>query len=152
MTASIIRVDGAEAYDLLFTEHLSMLSTTEQDTMQRSLRNSAQVWIGRNDEDILVVWGLIAPTLMSDTAYLWMFHTVHLRKHTFMLVRHSQHIMQEMLKDFPTIVGHVRVEAKQSRQWLRWLGAEFGEPINNYVVPFTIKAKSQWQQDLVQSA
>jgi len=152
MTASIIRIDGAEAYDLIFTEHLSMLTPIEQDTMQRSLRNSSRVWMGMDDDKIIAMWGLIAPTLMSDMAYLWMYHTKHLHGHTFMFIRHSQRAVQEMLEDYPTIIGHAALRNQRSRQWLTWLGAEFGEPINDKVIPFTIKASPQWQQDSVQSA
>jgi hypothetical protein len=46
-----------------------------------------------------------------------------------------------MLKEFPIIVGHTAINNHSGQQWLRWLGAEFGEPINDIVVPFTIKAK-----------
>lgn len=152
MTASIIRVDGAEAYDLIFTEHLSMLTVIEQETMQRSLMNSSRVWMGMNDDKIIAMWGLIPPTLMSDVAYLWMYHTKHLHGHTFMFIRHSQRAVQDMLKEFPTIVGHAALRNHRSRQWLRWLGAEFGDPINDKIIPFTIKASSQWQLDSAQSA
>lgn len=153
MTARIIRVDGAEAYDLIFTEHLSMLSEIEQETMQRSLTNSSWVWLGMDDADIIAIWGLIPPTLMSDVAYLWMYHTKHLSKHTFMFIRHSQRAVEEMLQQYPTIVGHTAIINRRAQQWLRWLGAEFSDPINNKVIPFTIKAKPQWaQQDSVQSA
>lgn len=153
MTASIIRVDGPEAYDLIFPEHLSMLTSIEQETMQRALRNSTLVWLGMSDEKILALWGLIPPTLLSDTAYLWMFHTKHLDEHKFVFIRHSQRVIERMLQQFPSIVGHVAITNRRAQQWLRWLGAEFGDPINNVAFPFTIKAKaSQWQQDSVQSA
>lgn len=142
MTASIIRLDGAEAYDLIFTEHLSMLSTIEQETMQRALGNSSRVWMGMDDTVILAMWGLIPPTLMSDTAYLWMFHTKHLSKHTFMFIRHSQRAVEEMLKEYPTIVGHCAIVNIRAHQWLRWLGASFGDPISDKALPFTIKAAS----------
>lgn len=152
MTASIIRVDGASAYDLIYTDHLATLSTIEQETMQRSLMNSSHVWVGMNDEKIVALWGLIPPTLMSDIAYLWMYHTKHLDGHTFRFIRHSQLAIRLALNEFPTIVGHVAIANRRAQQWLRWLGAEFGSPINSTVLPFTIKASSQWQLDSARSA
>lgn len=151
MTSSIIRLSSTEAYDLIYTEHLSMLSVIEQETIQRSLMNSSGIWMGMDDDKIIAMWGLIPPTLMSDVAYLWMYHTKHLHNHVFRFIRHSQYAVKEMLREFPTIVGHTAVGADRSIQWLRWLGAEFGEPINNDFIPFTIRAP-QWQQDLAQSA
>jgi hypothetical protein len=87
---------------------------------------------------------------MSERAYLWLFTTEHLHNHVFMFIRHSQRAVQEMLTEFPTIVGHAALGSTRSIQWLRWLGAEFTEPVGQFL-PFTIKAK-QWPQDLVQSA
>lgn len=152
MTATILRVDGAEAYDLIFTEHLSMLTAIEQDTMKRSLANSSRVWLGMDNGKILAMWGLIPPTLMSDVAYLWMRHTEHLREHKFVFIRHSQRMVQQMLEDYPTIVGHCACANTRAQQWLRWLGATFDEPLNDTYVSFTIKASPKWQLDSAQSA
>lgn len=152
MTTRIYSLDSSEAYDLIYRDHLAMLSEVEQETMHRALENSSRLWIGVDGDKVLALWGLIPPTLLSDTAYLWLFTTEHLTGHTFVLIRHSQRAVQEMLKEFPTIVGHAKVGARRSMQWLRWLGAVFEEPINNVAIPFTIKAKQQWPQDSAQSA
>jgi hypothetical protein len=149
--ASIIRTTGAEAYDLIYQEHLSMLSKINQETMQRAMMNSSRVWIGEDDGAVIGVWGLIPPTLMSDVAYLWLFTTKNLTRHTFIFIRHSQKAVQAMLSEFPCIVGHAEIGNRRSLQWLKWLGAEFGEPVSDKAIPFTIKAK-QWPQDLAQSA
>lgn len=151
MTASIFRLEGAEAYDLIFTEHLATLSAESQETMHRSMVNSSRVWLGADDAKVLAIWGLIPPTLMSDVAYLWLFTTKNLVGHEFMLVRHSKRAIESALLEFPTIVGHCAVDNRKAQQWLRWLGAEFGETQLGKVIPFTIRAK-QWQPDSVQSA
>jgi hypothetical protein len=151
MTVEIIRPSAADAYDLIYPDHLATLSMIEQETMRRSIMNSAQLWLGKDDAAILAMWGLISPTLMSDRAYLWLYTTKHLPGHTFGLVRRSQRIVRGMLDDYSTIVGHCKLDALRSQQWLRWLGAEFGPPIDNITIPFTIKAQ-QWQQDSAQLA
>jgi hypothetical protein len=149
--ASIIRITGQEAYDLIYEEHLSTLSTINQETMQRAMANSTRVWLGEDDGAVIAVWGLIPPTLMSDVAYLWLFTTKNLTRHTFIFIRHSQKAVQAMLSEFPMIIGHAELANHKSIQWLKWLGAEFGEPIAGKAIPFTIKAK-QWPQDSAQSA
>jgi hypothetical protein len=151
MTASIIRLEDAAAYALLSSEHLATLPDIDQETMHRAIMNSTRMWLGEDDGKIIAMWGLIPPTLLSDEAYLWLFTTKHLQSHVFMFIRHSQRAMKEMLREYPIIVGHAKLDALRSRQWLRWLGAEFGDPVGNNIIPFTIKA-SQWQQDSVQSA
>jgi len=150
MTASIIQLPGAEAYNLLFPEHLSILSVINQETMQRAMTNSSRTWLGTFDEKIVAAWGLIPPTLMSDRAYLWLFTTKHFDGHEFIFIRHSQRAVRAMLEEFPTIVGHGIVGADKSLRWLRWLGAEFSDPQGDFL-PFTIKA-NKWHRDLVQSA
>lgn len=144
MTTTIIRVESTEAYDLLYEEHLSMLPVINREAMQRAIMNSSQIWLGTDDGKVLALWGLIPPTILSDVAYLWLHTTRHLTGHTFVLVRHSQRLVQDMLHDYPTIVGHGTVGARRSLRWLRWLGAEFGEPQGQFL-PFKIEA-NKWPQ------
>jgi hypothetical protein len=150
MTAHIARLPGLEVYDLIFAEHLSMLPSMDQDTIHRTMANSAQCWVGMDDGAVVATWGLIPPTFLSDRAYLWLYTTDHLTSHVFQLIRHSQRAVQQMLEEYPTLIGHGRVGSTKSLRWLRWLGAVFEEPQGEFL-PFTIKA-SQWQQRSAQSA
>lgn len=149
MTASILKVTTDEAWDLIFFDHLSMLSTVDQETMNRALRNSSHIWLGLDEDKIVALWGLIPPTILSDCAYLWLFTTKHLTKHEFKFIRHSQRAVQEMLEKYPLIVGNTLRENRQAIRWLKWLGAEF-IPSDNPVLYFEIK--HSWQPQLVQSA
>lgn len=139
MSAAIKRTTGTEAYDLIFPDHLAMLPTVNQETMRRSMANSRWVWIGSEGSKILCVWGLIPPSLLSDRAYLWLFTTEHMREHVFLFVRYSQRAVREMLQVYPVIVGHAQVGADRSIRWLRWLGAQFGDP-QGQLIPFEIRA------------
>lgn len=152
MQASIIRVNPGEAIDLISLDYLPMLADIDQETIVRSIKNSSRTWAGMVDDRLVCMWGLIPPTLMSDTAYLWLITTKHLHGHEFLFIRHSQRAVQSMLEEFPEIVGHTLIENRRAIQWLRWLGAEFGEPINNTAYPFTIRRHHKWQPDSVQSA
>lgn len=144
MSAAIQRLNGSEAWDLIYPRCLATLSEINQETMQRSINNSLHVWIGYNDTDILAFWGLIPPTLLSDRAYLWLMTTEHMHSHQFMFIRWSQRAVEEMVREYPLIVGHCAVSATKSIRWLRWLHAEFTEP-QGQLIPFTIKASS-WPQ------
>lgn len=148
---TVVRVDGAAAYDLIYPDHFAKLSNIWQDGMKRAMRNSSHVWIGLEGPNrIVAAFGLIAATTLSDSAYLWLFTTEHMTP-CYAFVRQSKRLIAEMLELYPTIVGHGSVGAERSLRWLRWLGAEFGEPQGPFL-PFTIKASQQWPQDLAQSA
>lgn len=151
MSLEIVRFSGALAYDLIYPLHLAKLDTIAQESMKRATHNSSHVWIAYSEDKILALWGLIPPSLLSDMAYLWLFTTEHFTEHSLVCVRHSQRMIQEALREYPTIVGHGTVGAKRSLRWLRWLGAEFTDPQGD-LLPFTIKAKASWPQDSAQSA
>jgi hypothetical protein len=102
------------------------LNVGDDNVLRTCLKISLYSYCGKVDGDIACVWGLAPPTLLSDQAYLWLWHNSDLvDQHKFLFVRHSQLMMEQMLKEFPTIVGHVKVGAEKSKRWLRWLGAEF---------------------------
>jgi hypothetical protein len=140
MTIDIQRLSGHEAYDLIYPAHLAMLPVSDQQVMHQSMANSTRVWLGWDDEKIICVWGLVPPTLLSDRAYLWLYTTQHLTSHVFHLVRHSQRMVQQMLKEFPELAGHCAIDQPKSIRWLKWLGAKFGDPQGPFL-PFTIKAQ-----------
>ena len=110
------------------------------------MTNSTMLWIGCVDDDPLCIYGLTAPTFLSDRAYLWLWTTSHFDQHVFTFIRHSQRVVEDMLRHYPTIIGHGQVGADRSLRWLRWLGAEFG-PQQGQLLPFIITAKATpWQR------
>jgi len=133
-------ISGLMAYDMMFEEHLSAALPVEQDTMHRAMRNSEYVWLCMQDDKIICVWGLIAPTLLSDRAYLWMYTTKYMQEHVFTFVRHSQRALEAALERYPIIVGHTLIGNDKAIRWLKWLGAKFQEP-QGQALPFYITWK-----------
>lgn len=136
MIVNIDRVDKIKVTDLGVP-----MSVEDLSLMAFCLRVSAYLWEGKVDGKIACIWGLVPPTILSDTAYLWLYTTSVVDEHKFTFVRHSQRVLEVMLKEFSTIVGHCHVDASRSIQWLKWLGAEFGHP-NGKLIPFTIRKKN----------
>lgn len=101
---------------------------------------SVVVWQAKVGAELVGLFGLIPPTLMSNQAYLWLHTTPAWDEHKFILVRFSQRMMEVMLAEYPKIVGHCHIENVRAMRWLKWLGAVFHEPIG-YKVPFTIRKK-----------
>jgi hypothetical protein len=116
------------------------MSDRQSEIINLCQRLSAQVYLGYIDNRLIACWGLVPPTVFSGYAYLWMYTTPLVREHQFTFVRRSQIIIKDMLKSYPTIVGHCVADATDSIRWLRWLGASFEMPIGN-LVPFTIRRR-----------
>jgi hypothetical protein len=108
-----------------------------QRTMDFCLLMSTVIWAGFIDKRLACIWGVIPPTLMSSQAYLWLYTTDVIKGHEFILVRHSQLVIKEILEEYPSIVGHALMGADKSIRWLKWLGAEFGYP-QGTGIPFRI--------------
>lgn len=115
------------------------LSEADARIMDRCLKTSTSTFIGKVDDEVICSWGLVPPTVLSNQAYLWLYTTPALADHKFLFVRHSQRVVEDMLQEFPTIVGHVVIGNDLAFRWLRWLGATFGVP-QGKMVPFRIEA------------
>lgn len=139
MSASIARLLGSEAFDLVYPDYISRLPSEHQYIMRRHMVNSSRCWIVYEDDKVLCFLGLIPPTILSDRAYLWLHTTEHLREHVFIFVRHSQRVVQEILTEYPIIVGHTEVTNTKAIRWLRWLGAVYG-PLDGPLLTFEIRA------------
>lgn len=133
----IYHTNGPKLLDLIYRDCLAMLPTHNQEIMTRSLRNSPDAWVAYHDEMVLGFCGLIPPTLLSDTAYLWMFTTPGFAEHRTACLRQSRKLLQDALQRYPIIVGHCSMV---SQRWLQWLGATLLPPQGDFI-PFEIKAK-----------
>ena len=109
------------------------------ETMRKCVRRSAKIYYGEVNGQVACVWGLIPPTILSDSAYLWLLTTDIVAENKFLFVRHSQRYVEEMLKEFPLIIGDCMLDNPQAVRWLRWLGAHFHDPVDGRL-PFSIRA------------
>ena len=110
------------------------------DVLRTCYTYSEERWVGLADGQIACLWGLIPPSILSDRAYLWLYHNELVNEHKFAFVRHSQRQVQIMLEHYPTIIGDCLIGNRLGRRWLEWLGASFGDPKEKFI-PFKIKAK-----------
>ena len=140
-----IRVESISRSSLL-----EMITEAEGDRLTEEhakyfdefIRAATTTWVGLIDEKLIGAIGLIPPSLLSDRTYIWFYHSPELvQDHVFMFVRHSQRVVEELLKEYSVLYGHTEVRAKQSIRWLRWLGAEYGQP-EGKMIPFVIRKKN----------
>lgn len=130
----IKRLTNAQAHEVIKEMELD---EANRKAIDFCLLMSVMMWAGYIDKRLACVWGVVPPTLMSNQAYLWLHTTDLIKEHQFILVRHSQLVINEILKDYPSIVGHATIGASKSIRWLKWLGAKFGAPMGTSV-PFRI--------------
>ncbi len=140
MTAQIEISNRDTIRQLIFEAKDGMLSDAEAQTLEDYLTFSVKFYSGTIHGKLCCAWGLIPPTLLSDHAYLWLFSTDAVEEFKFIFVRHSQRAIEEMLAEWPSIYGYCEISKPRSIRWLRWLGAEFGEPTKSFR-PFRITRK-----------
>ena len=111
-----------------------------EEVFSECLWRSIEIRHGLVDGEVACVWGLIPPTVLSNTAYLWLLTTNIIAEHKFLFVRHSQRYIEEALKKYPTIIGDVVGHNPSAKRWIKWLGGEFGPMVMDRT-PFIIKAR-----------
>lgn len=97
---------------------------------------AGEVWAGLVNGELEACWGVIPPSFMADTAYLWMLNIPV--RHPILLGRYSRKVISTLLWRWPSITGHCHLGAPSMR-WLGWLGAEFGQP-HSGLIPFEIRS------------
>lgn len=102
------------------------------------LAQSHERFVAYYEGDIACIMGLIAPTLLSDRAYLWALNTELVEKHKFLFIRHSRLWIEGVLEAYTELHGHTDIAKPQSIRWLKWLGAEFDVEPNQGLLPFRI--------------
>lgn len=114
---------------------------SEQATMDECLKFTRHLWAGSVDGEIACIWGLIPPSLISSQAYLWLYTTELVNDHTFVFVRYSQRAVEQMLEEYPVIVGVCAADNARAIRWVKWLGGQFNDPVGKGI-PFMILRKS----------
>lgn len=111
-----------------------------EHVLRQCILRSTEMRYGLVDGEVACMWGLIPPTLLSTTAYLWLFTTHLVDEHKFLFVRHSQRYIEEALKTYPVVIGDVAADNHPARKWLSWLGAQFSTP-DRGMIRFAITRK-----------
>ena len=140
MSVMIESIDRPRTRELILFAKGGILTELESRTLDACLGFATHLWIGQVDGRMVCAWGLVPPSLIAEEAYLWLFATPAVAEHKFLFVRHSQRVMEEMLKIYPRIVGVTDIKAHDSIRWLKWLGAKFGDYRGTHI-PFVIEAK-----------
>lgn len=114
------------------------LGQDEEAKFKRLMQVSFSIHIGYIKDEVACIWGLIAPSMLADQAYMWLHTTDVVRHHTTTFIRGSRNMMDIALENFASIKGDCAINNGKAVPWLKWLGAEFGEPLSDRI-PFVIR-------------
>jgi hypothetical protein len=139
MMVDILAQAPTNTGDLIHRSQVASIPGAEE-ILKECIWRSTEVRQGLVDGEVACAWGLIPPTILSNTAYLWLLTTDIIAEHKFLFIRYSQRYIEEALKTYPIIIGDVVGHNPSARRWIKWLGGEFGPTILGRT-PFTIRAK-----------
>ena len=141
MTVKITQAKVINVSDIIARSEYKNKPVSATHQLKRFIELSELVRVGKVDDVVCCVWGLIPPSLLSNKAYLWLITTDQLTEHQFVLVRHSQIEIARLLEEYEVIIGHCSVGQPKSIRWLRWLGAEFFDIDALGRLPFEIRRR-----------
>lgn len=136
----IVEIKRATRKDLDDMCRSMEMSSTEINVMVNWYYQSSDVWAGFWRGHLACVYGVHSPSLMSETAYLWLATNELVTEHPFLFVRHSQLVVQKLLQEYKTIHGHVHARSPNSIRWLEWLGVKLKRhKVENDLIPFDLE-------------
>lgn len=137
---SIVKNQACDIRDVLNRAKFTDNVPDAEAHLRRWLRTSEQSWLGLYDDEVACIWGLVPSSTISNRAYLWLLTTDIIDEHKFLFIRHSQLVIEDALKEYPIIIGHVAMQNERAKRWLKWLGATFAHPTERFI-PFEIRRK-----------
>lgn len=109
----------------------------DQARLFECLLLSKDVRVGKVDGNLVCIWGVVPPSLLSNRAYLWLYVHERIKEHEFLFIRKSQMAVAEMLKDYDELYGVTDPKQRKTLRWLKWLGAQFTP--NGKMLDFSIR-------------
>jgi hypothetical protein len=103
---------------------------------------SYSIWMGLVDNKMACIWGVTLASLLSNRAYIWLWTSDLVKGFPFVFVRRAQIEIRELLKEHDEVYGVVNSHlpgTTNSIRWLKLLGAKFGSPKENGLIPFWIR-------------
>jgi hypothetical protein len=80
------------------------------------------------EDRVCGMYGIRCDTLIGDRATIWMLGSPEIEKIRIKFLRNNRKYIDLFLSYYPILMNWVDVDNKKSIAWLKWLGAEIGEP------------------------
>lgn len=120
------------------------------DYLNRYISLSAVTYVGYIKGEVACLYGLKPPSILSTSkAFMWLITTDIVDENKFEFIRHSEVVIENVLKEFESIYGETYVNDTRAFKWLRWLGAVYldykGELVPFYITSETFRARRKWR-------
>ena len=139
----IVTVEPAQKGDLEGLVDRSIYSNypAAKQMFYNHVKMSSDVWVGKADGVVACAFGVIAPSIISEQAYIWVITTGIVEEHKFTFIRYSQRVLETLLEQYESIVGFCFVQETSAIRWLKFLGAVFDETPQEDRLPFKIRRR-----------
>lgn len=128
-------------------EFWSASRRTPEQVLHDGLVSSTHCWAGVIDDRPLCIFGVAPLSLLGGVGVPWMAATDDLERHQFAFLRRNRLYVRMMMERYDRLVNVVDARNETAIRWLKWLGFQFGAPINyGYdrlpFIPFEMRRKN----------
>lgn len=75
------------------------------------------------------IYGLASPSLIGDSAMVWLLGTDLVKRHKMIFLRHYKAEITRMLDIYPMVYTMVDTRHKVCLRWLKWIGFEVRDAV-----------------------
>lgn len=134
MTGVVKEISAADVEGLLWA-----MPDARREISVATARATKHLWAGFWNDQLLCIFGLTPPTMLSTNAHLWLITTNEAKRHPIIFGRWARRMVNHMLDLYPTITGFCVNGI--GLDWLASLNAELTY-ISPVLTSFEIKS---WQ-------
>jgi hypothetical protein len=120
MNGEIFTINVSQMGEII-DKHLS-ISSADRRTLVSSGNVSMPLLAGFFRGNLMCFVGFVPQTMLSDTAYMWLYHTISAREYPIVFGRHARRVVSRALEVYSTLIGDCRTSS--AIRWLMTLGAE----------------------------
>lgn len=115
---------NAEVFQISFDQFSNILGDPQEKPVILSAgKLSSEILVVMFDNKPICFVGLVPPTILSESVYVWMVSTSHGDAHPYIYGRYGKSIMETILCKYRIVFGDCFSE--KSANWLKRIGAEF---------------------------
>jgi len=116
--------DASRLWSNLRADQLEMedVSGASERDLQAQINASVAAFVGRLDDEPVVIWGVLMPSLTSGMGVIWALTSKAIDRCPLVFVRRSKIELDKLRAQFSELTGFVATEYEVSARWLRWLG------------------------------
>ena len=116
--------DASRLWSNLRADQMDMedVSGASERDLQAQINASAVAFVGRLDDEPVVIWGVLMPSLTCGMGVIWALTSKAIDRCPLVFVRRSRIELEKVRQNYTELTGFVATEYEVSAKWLRWLG------------------------------